>query len=46
MKPCSKNRKLIAWLALDALDVRQAQTLREHLATAKVVAAIWRKFQT
>ena len=33
MKPCSKNRKRIAWLALDALDVRQARDLRVHLET-------------
>ncbi len=33
MKPCSKNRKLIAWLALDALDARQARDLRAHLET-------------
>ena len=32
MKPCSKNRKLIAWLALGELDVRKASVLREHLA--------------
>jgi len=31
MKPCSKNRKRIAWLALDALDVQQARDLRRHL---------------
>jgi hypothetical protein len=31
MKPCSNNRKLIAWLALDALDARQQQSLRAHL---------------
>lgn len=35
MKPCVKNKKLIAWLALDALDIRQAQTLREHIATCE-----------
>ncbi len=35
MKPCVKNQKLIAWLALDALDARQAQVLREHLATCE-----------
>jgi hypothetical protein len=35
MKPCSKNRKPIAWLALDALDVRQAQELRAHLETCE-----------
>ena len=33
MKPCSKNRKLIAWLALDALDARQARDLHAHLET-------------
>src|SRR5439155_25957510 len=33
MKPCSKNQKRIAWLALDALDVRQAHDLRAHLET-------------
>jgi len=31
MKPCSKYRKRIAWLALDALDVQQARDLRAHL---------------
>jgi predicted anti-sigma-YlaC factor YlaD len=35
MKPCSKNRKLIAWLALDAVDVRQARQLRTHLDTCE-----------
>jgi anti-sigma factor RsiW len=35
MKPCSKNRKLIAWLALDALEVRQARQLRAHLETCE-----------
>jgi hypothetical protein len=35
MKPCAKNRKLIAWLALDALDARPAQALREHLAACE-----------
>ena len=33
MKPCSKNRKHIGWLALDALDVRQTEDLRAHLET-------------
>lgn len=32
MKACSKNRKRIAWLALDALEAREADALREHLA--------------
>ena len=35
MKPCSKNRKLIAWLALDALEVRRARQLRAHLETCE-----------
>ncbi len=35
MKACSKNRKPLAWLALDALDVRQAQDLRVHLETCE-----------
>jgi anti-sigma factor RsiW len=35
MKPCSKNRKLIAWLALDALDARQMTVLRAHLETCE-----------
>lgn len=32
MKPCEKNRKLIAWLAMDALDAQPASELRDHLA--------------
>ena len=35
MRPCSKNRKLIAWLALDALDVQEAKDLRAHLETCE-----------
>ena len=33
MKPCSNNRKLIAWLALNALDAQRGQALRDHLQT-------------
>ena len=33
MKPCSKNRKLLAWLALDELDARRAGELRAHIQT-------------
>jgi anti-sigma factor RsiW len=33
MKPCDRNRKLIAWLAIHALDARQARRLRVHLET-------------
>jgi hypothetical protein len=35
MKPCSQNRKLIAWLAVNALEARQAQQLRTHLETCE-----------
>jgi anti-sigma factor RsiW len=31
MKPCSKNRKLIAWLAMDALPASKASELRAHI---------------
>jgi anti-sigma factor RsiW len=33
MKPCSKNRKLLAWLALGELDARRAGALRAHIQT-------------
>ena len=32
MKPCSNNRQLIAWLAVDELDACQERALRQHLA--------------
>ncbi len=32
MKPCATNRKRIAWLALGALETREAAELRDHLA--------------
>ena len=41
MKPCSKNRKLIAWLALDALDAREAAALRDHLARCEGCRRYW-----
>ncbi len=31
MKPCSNNRQLISWLALDALEPGPARELRSHL---------------
>jgi anti-sigma factor RsiW len=31
MKPCSKNRRAIAWLALDTLESSAARALRAHL---------------
>jgi anti-sigma factor RsiW len=33
MKPCSRNRKLLAWLALGELDARRAGELRAHIQT-------------
>ena len=35
MKPCAKNRKLIAWLASNALDARQTRQLQAHLETCE-----------
>ena len=35
MKPCSRNRKPLAWLALGELDARTAAALRAHLETCK-----------
>jgi len=35
MKPCAQNRKLIVWLTLNALEVRQTQQLRAHLETCE-----------
>ena len=35
MKPCAQNRKLIAWLAVNALDAQQARQLRVHLETCE-----------
>ncbi len=33
MKPCARNRKRIAWLALGALEAPEAEQLRAHLHT-------------
>jgi hypothetical protein len=35
MKPCSRNRKLLAWLALGNLDAEWAAPLREHVAACE-----------
>jgi anti-sigma factor RsiW len=35
MKPCAQNRKLIAWLASNALDAPQTRQLRAHLETCE-----------
>lgn len=33
MKVCAKNRKALAWLTLGALETREAQVLRAHVAS-------------
>jgi hypothetical protein len=43
MKPCTKNKKLIAWLALDELDAAPAQELRAHLKTCSACGQYWRE---
>jgi len=35
MRPCFSNRKRIVWLALNALEDREAETLRAHLETCE-----------
>jgi len=35
MKPCAQNRKLIAWLASNALDAPQTRQLQAHLETCE-----------
>jgi len=41
MNPCSKNRKLIAWLALGALDTKQATALRDHFTQCEACRGYW-----
>ncbi len=41
MKPCSQNRKLIAWLAVDALEARDALALRDHLVRCAGCRRYW-----
>jgi anti-sigma factor RsiW len=41
MKPCSKNRKLIAWLALDALDAEKRRRFANHLALCEGCRRYW-----
>jgi anti-sigma factor RsiW len=43
MKPCTKNKKLIAWLALNELDAAPAQELRAHLKTCPACGQYWRE---
>ena len=35
MKPCSRNRKQLAWLAVGALDAAKARDLRAHVQTCE-----------
>jgi hypothetical protein len=35
MKPCSRNRQLVTWLALDNLEIGQARELRAHLESCE-----------
>ena len=35
MKPCAQNRKLIAWLASNALDAQPTRHLQAHLETCE-----------
>ena len=35
MKPCAKNKKLIVWLTLNALDARRTRQLQAHLETCE-----------
>jgi predicted anti-sigma-YlaC factor YlaD len=43
MKPCPNNRKRITWLALDALDGREAGALREHLGRCEGCRRYWQE---
>jgi anti-sigma-K factor RskA len=46
MKPCSKNRKQIAWLALGALGSRKAAALRDHLALCEGCHRYWEQISS
>jgi predicted anti-sigma-YlaC factor YlaD len=43
MKPCSRNRKLITWLALDVLEAPKAAALRDHLSLCQGCRRYWEK---
>lgn len=45
MKPCGKNRKLIGWLALDALDAREAQELQSHFKCCPGCSWYWHEMR-
>ncbi len=44
MKPCPNKRKLIAWLAMGALEDREAAALRDHLAHCDGCRRYWQEF--
>ncbi len=46
MKPCSRNKKLIAWLAVEALDASQAAALRDHLAHCDGCRRYWEEISS
>jgi anti-sigma factor RsiW len=46
MKPCSRNRKRIALLALEALDAAQQRDLRTHLKNCPACHAYWQEMST
>ncbi len=41
MKPCTRNRERIAWLAVDALEAEQAAALRDHIAACEGCRRYW-----
>lgn len=43
MKPCSKYRKKIAWLTLNALDAYEERDLRTHLESCPACRAHWKE---
>src|SRR5262249_10042569 len=43
MKPCSRNLKKIAWLAVEALDTAQERDLRAHLESCPACRAYWQE---
>ena len=46
MKPCSRNRKRIAWLAVDALDAGEAAAICQHLANCEGCRSYWEEIST
>lgn len=46
MKPCSRNRKPIAWLALDELAAPEAAALRDHFAHCEGCRSYWEEIST